>query len=511
MKGTLTEQPLAELVREISYKELSGTLRIEHDRAQTAVYFDSGQVIYAASNLRTLRLREYLIKSGLVSEKDLAILPNNLSDPALAAALTAGGWIGQKEVDGLLAALVADVLRVALLWTEGNWEFNDRARLGDPVRVQIDCPALLREAAQRMPLSFVSQRFQNPAEMILRVSEVPLTSNFLPTEGFVLSRLDQPTKLDDLVALSGLPEQDAYRVIYGLALSGLLEREFWESAFRADKAKPKPKPKEQSSAAAAATTTSDDTGQGGSRWTVVSAEEDLEKFLMRLGLATNYYEVIELPATASAHEIKETYYALARRYHPDRFHLQSGTELHAKLSSAFARITQAYETLTDPTARSTYDQKLERSKRLGTVPNPASTQPKADSGDDVEIKGGPDRAEQNFREGLGALKEGRNKAAVTYLAAAARLEPREARYRAYYGSALATSEDTRKLAEHEIQAAVKLDPQSATFRTMLAELYFDLKFDRRAKTEVDRALALDPNNAQAQALLRKLENSRKVG
>ena len=46
---------------------------------------------------------------------------------------------------------------------------------------------------------------------------------------------------------------------------------------------------------------------------------------------------------------------------------------------------------------------------------------------------------------------------------------------------------------------------------MLAELYFDLKFDRRAKTEVDRALALDPNNAQAQALLRKLENSRKVG
>src|SRR6185436_18715984 len=110
MKGTLTEQPLAELVREISYKELSGTLRIEHDRAQTAVYFDSGQVIYAASNLRTLRLREYLIKSGLVSEKDLAILPNNLSDPALAAALTAGGWIGQKEVDGLLAALVADVL-----------------------------------------------------------------------------------------------------------------------------------------------------------------------------------------------------------------------------------------------------------------------------------------------------------------------------------------------------------------------------------------------------------------
>ena len=46
---------------------------------------------------------------------------------------------------------------------------------------------------------------------------------------------------------------------------------------------------------------------------------------------------------------------------------------------------------------------------------------------------------------------------------------------------------------------------------MLAELYFDLKFHRRAQTEVDRALALDPNNATAHALLRKIEKSRKVG
>ena len=41
---------------------------------------------------------------------------------------------------------------------------------------------------------------------------------------------------------------------------------------------------------------------------------------------------------------KETYYAMARRYHPDRFHIKSGTKVHAEISSAFARVTQAYET-----------------------------------------------------------------------------------------------------------------------------------------------------------------------
>jgi curved DNA-binding protein CbpA len=509
MKGTLTDQPLTELIREISDKALSGTLRLEHERAQTAVYFDSGKLIYAASNLRTLRLREYLNKRGVLGEKDRGGL-ENLSDAAIAEALTASGTLNQKEVDGLLATLVGDILRVALLWTEGLWEFNDRARLGDPVRVQLDTASLLREAAQRMPPEFVSERFRNPGEMFSRAAEVSPTGNFQPSEGFVLSRLEQPTRLEDLVVLSGLPEPDAYRVIYSLALSGVIQREHWHNAFRSGATKTKEQKASAPSPAGAA-------GQTGGRWASVNDEaDDLEKFLLRLSQASNYYEILELQVTSSANEIKDAYYALARRYHPDRFHLQSGTELHAKLSSAFARITQAYERLTDATTRAAYDRAMERSKRLAE----SAPQSKAGAGpdltDDLKFKTGDPttdagRAEHNFREGIGALKEERIEAAISYLAAAARLAPREARYRAYYGRALAASEKTRRLAENEIQAAVQLDPSSANFRTMLAELYVALNFHRRAQAEVERALKLDPKNAAAQALLRKLEKSRKVG
>jgi predicted Zn-dependent protease len=100
---------------------------------------------------------------------------------------------------------------------------------------------------------------------------------------------------------------------------------------------------------------------------------------------------------------------------------------------------------------------------------------------------------------------------MTRLATAARMSPHEPRYRAYYGRALAADEKTRRLAESELQAAVKLEPSNALYRTMLAELYFDLRFHRRAQTELDRALALDPNNTSARALLRKLKKSRKAG
>ncbi|MGH9929334.1 MAG: DnaJ domain-containing protein [Pyrinomonadaceae bacterium] len=512
--GTLTEQPLAELIREIASKSLSGTLRLEHDRVQTAVYFDMGQLIYAASNLRTLRLREYLSKRGLISETEIARRDSNLPDLDLAATLVATGTMRQRDIDALLVILVSDVLRVSLLWMEGTWDFNGRARLVDPVCVKVDTANLLREAAQRIPINFVSRRFRNPGETISRVPEVPRTSNFLPAESFILSRLDKPLRLGELVSLSGLPELETHRVIYGLALSGLVIREYWQNAFRGEG--PKTDKQQSPTPVAPASTTRPEQSDN---WISASIEEDdLEEFLKRLKAATNHYEVLELPSTAKITEIKDAYYAMARRYHPDRFHLmKSGTKFHAQVSSAFARVTQAYEILTNPNARAGYDLTLERARQFAaaeakvekTERAPESVGRLDSDADASETELG--RAEYSFREGCGALDQGRINAAITYLGNAARLEPQEARYRAYYGHALAADKNTRRLAESEIQAAVKLEPGNAGFRAMLAELYFDLKFYRRAQTEVDRALSIDPHNAMANLLLRKLEKSRKVG
>lgn len=509
MKGKLTDQPLAELIREISSKGLSGTLRLEHESARTATYFENGCLIFAASNIGTLRLRAYLTKRDLVSKKQLDSIGDKGSDLSMAAALRANRILTQDQVDVLLQTLVADVLRVALLWTDGTWEFDERARLDDPVRVNVDTSSLLREAAHRMPLKFVSLRFRNPNETISRTAQVSGNHMFLPAESFILSRLDAPTKLEELVMVSGLRELDAHRIIYGLAVSGLVEREHWQNAFRTDTGKQKEQREIIASPQAPVTEDAAD-----SRWGQATDDADLEIFLTRVGRATNYYEIIDLPPTAEADEIKEAYYALARRYHPDRFHLRSGTPMHSKISSAFAQVTQAYETLTDPKARAIYDGAQERAREFSnTAAGKDNLVPGVEELEfDMEVsETEPGQAEYNFREGLGALKQGRISAATTHLAAAARVAPNEARYRAYYGRALASNERTRRLAESEIQAAVRIEPSNSTYRTMLAELYFDLKFQKRAQAELDRALVLDPNNASAQVLLRKFERSRKAG
>jgi curved DNA-binding protein CbpA len=505
MKGKLTDHPLAELIREISTKSLSGTLRLEHEQARIAIYFEQGVLVFAASNIRTLRLGQYLTKNSLVSKKELSSFGENGSDIALAKALSANGALTKTQADGLLASLVADVLRVALLWMEGNWEFDERTHLGDKVQISIDIATLMREAAHRMPLKFVEQRFRNPGETLSRAPHMANDQVLLPAESFILSRLDSPIQLEELVAVSGLRELDALRTIYGLALGGAIKRQFWQPAFR-------------ESVKAPSTTEPEEVLPAGELpaevpWTLDDRDAELEQFLQRIENAADYYEILDITPNAEADQIKEVYYTFARRYHPDRFHLKSGTSMHSRLSGAFAQLTQAYETLTDPATRATYDATLERKRQFANAAPSKLAAPasKEEVFDDDMVGPASDlgQAEYNFREGFGALQQGRVNTALTHLAAAARLTPGDARYRAYYGRALAASERTRRLAENEIQAAVKIDPSNAAYRTMLAELYFELKFQKRAQTELNRALELEPNNAAAVLLQRKMDRAKR--
>lgn len=506
MNGTLAAHPLAELIREIASKSLSGALRLEQDRARVVVYFEKGAVAFAASNIRTLRLREYLKTRGLINEQEFEALKNPSADLKLGEYLVVDGKLQQKDLDSMLAALVADILRVPLLWTEGTWEFDERARVADPVRASVDSSGLLKEAAQRLPLRFVSLRFRNPHETFTRSTDGSDHKSLLPAESFVLSRLEQPSALADVVSVSGLAELDAYRVLYGLALSGFIQREYWQNAFRTEGVKPGESP-------AVASATSIDTPST-DRWAPVKEadpEVSLGPFLERLRAANTLYEVLDVSSKAGSSEIKDTYYSLARRYHPDRFHLKSGTRLHDQIGAAFARITQAYETLMDGKARAAYDAGLAKKGQIAAEGSPASAVDFGDSGPlGSTTTDALEQAETYFQEGLELLQRGQVNPAVARFAAASRTVPSQAKYRAYYGRALAANQQTRRLAESEMQTAVKIEPANANYRTMLAELYFDLKFQKRAQSELDRALEIDPKNAGALALLRKLESLRKV-
>jgi curved DNA-binding protein CbpA len=73
---------------------------------------------------------------------------------------------------------------------------------------------------------------------------------------------------------------------------------------------------------------------------------------------TNYYNILGLADYAGLTEIKAAFRKLAKIYHPDKN--PNGQE-------TFKKILTAYETLSDPTKKTSYDLKLKYHKNLGQV------------------------------------------------------------------------------------------------------------------------------------------------
>ncbi len=541
MNGQLNEHPLVELIHEISVANLSGALRLAHERVKTVLYFEKGEIVYAASNLRAHRLSECALRWGIVSEAQLASVQERETDKKFASALVTSGALNTETLNELLERQVATVLRPALLWTEGEWNFNASVRLTEDMRVQIETRALLLEAARRLPQDFVAARFTDEEENLSPTQIAASTSasftpsqivasaaGLKPAEAFVLSRVDAPLRLGELVSISGINDKETLHIIYALALGGFLERSKWVKVFSEEEIKKALAQKKADAKTAVtpppvATMTAKKGGVDNSpnAHSDLNAELDLDGLFARLNNGQDYYALMGLKRTATSDEIKQAYHALARRFHPDKYLKNSSQELHARIEKAFLQIAQAYETLRNKQLRATYDYRLEIQKgapdasgSIATARNSSGANasqtvkasvPQAKNFDSNQPSStaAPRLAEEKYRQGMAALQQNNPAQAAGFLADAARLAPNEARYHAQYGRALAGNGQLRQ-AETELQAAIALDGATVSFRVMLAEVYRDIGLLRRAHGELERALAIDPQHKAAQQLLKNL-------
>jgi curved DNA-binding protein CbpA len=508
MNGHLREHPLAELIREISAAKLSGALRLARERVQAVVYAEAGQVIFARSNLRVHRLAVCLHRWGALAEDKLsAQVTEFMSDAEASAALVASGALTTDALAKLLARQATDVLRPLLLWTEGDWSFDPRARLVEDVRCKLELRQLLLEAARQLPAEFAAARLADEAEIISPVTEPPAQLQLNAPEGFVLSRVEAPLALGELLAISGLPEAQARQCVYALALGGFLTRATWPAALSSLNA-PAQTPAASPVAAAAppstqATPATDAAAPNADATPDPRAEIDA---LFALVSDADHYRILDVGRTADSAEIKRSYYALAKRFHPDRFQRDATDSQRTQIEAAFMKITQAYETLRDPRARAAYELKL------GTQTGASGASSSASSAKSTTNANLPreQRAAESFAQGLAALKQNNLSSAVTLLGEAARLAPQQSRYHAFYGSALARDVRTRHQAEAELQTAIKLDGNDAAYRVMLAELLRVLGQSLRAERELERALSLDPNHDAARRMLDQLRKTKRT-
>ena len=243
----------------------------------------------------------------------------------------------------------------------------------------------------------------------------------------------------------------------------------------------------------------------GNVWGVASPPEDWQRFaapkdfeqdsferemqrLLAIAETGNHYQILGLTSLASTAQIKRRFYALARRFHPDR-HMS-----HAKWTPTLHRLmdalTAAYKTLSDAPARENYDVQLAGSGAF------ALGQSKSEAQRGVE---------ECLEKAKQCLYAQNFVGSIVWLRKAVELEPRSSRYQALLARSLAAVPQYRREAVEHFSRAIELSPSNAWAHYQLARLFEEMKLPWRAQPHYLKVLELDPEHTGARERLQQLE------
>jgi curved DNA-binding protein CbpA len=211
----------------------------------------------------------------------------------------------------------------------------------------------------------------------------------------------------------------------------------------------------------------------------------------------NFYQLLEVSPGCSEDEIHRAYSALARVVHPVHAKPLGMTSSLGALELLFERVTEAYLTLNDPDRSQVYQ--MATGTRIGKGAEPT---PEARRKEQVEQAG------RFFRVSRGLMNESRYHDAVQTLQQAVKLDPR-AEYYALLAEALAHNPNWLKDAARAYHSAVELSPHDPELRTALALVLERAGAGSRAEEQYNAALALDPEHADAQSGVARLQAQRR--
>jgi len=421
-----------------------------------------GWVVFATSNLIEEQFVEYLVRIDAISPRVYAetIDESTKTKTKPIAHLIRTGTPSKDALERGMEGLIRELLTSTLEWPDGLCRFDEGLpRLDGEVAVRLDPRALVLAHAKRYPASIEALRIRIGPPDLRPVATAPATARDAPVDElglFLLERCDGTVELAELVKDSPAEEEATLRAIYGYLLAGLLDPED-RQARREREAR--------------------------LREDSLSREECLGRLAMAAG--QDHYGVLGVDRTARPKVIRDAYYSLARRYHPDRFRSGPLHDLLSRFEDFFMLVTDAQNTLADPERRAEYDEQL------------------------ASAQGGPDDkgadaaylAKQNFLRGRALAAQRKYTEAVTFLENAVSLDPGHAAYRVELGLVLSRNPRYREEAERQLLQSINLAPAVVAPYVALGQMYLKAGRLGRAGRMAREALRWEPGHAEASELL----------
>jgi curved DNA-binding protein CbpA len=467
-------QKLIDILLEMNRARGSAVIRLEAGKSKKQLVIRAGRLAFAESNDPGEHLARILINMKVINRADLtkiaaAMKAGNSSDEAIFnICAISGGELekgGREQADTILASLYG--------WGEYRLQLYSGEAFGDRrINLQIQLPEMIVAAARRaaseglVPASFSSAELSvAPADQLKPdLLQLPLQSS----ECYALSLITGPTKVRDLLPLLVAAEAAPVKVIHRLLLLGMIRIE----------------------------ETVVETGAQAAEAVASSAiSEGIDALLQKFEVAS-LYEMLSVPTAATADQIKTAYHEMARQYHPDRFQsAEFSPELRSRVGKLFTYVTGAYTTLSDLSARASYDEIRVKQES----PIEAARQAKVTPDSDREKM-----AEALFRAARSSLAKMEFDKAVSHLRECVHLCPDVHKYHHHLGVAQSQIPRLRKDAERHLLRAIELNGSSTESYLALGKLYVKVNLARRAQAQFEEALRWDPMNAEASKMLETL-------
>ena len=233
IEGPLRELSIHDVFQLLDLAQKTGILRVTSELRQNGgtVYFDQGAVVAAEIQSNPHPLGSVLLRSGKVSESDLARardMQASGDSRRLGEILIAVGAVPRKELERQVRAQVEEVIFELMGWSEGYFSFSESPLDHVPAQASLRIPtgALLMEAARRI------DEWSRIESMVPHLGVVPrlvapdgveaAPMDLLPNEWEVLAAVDGARDVRVLADAVGRSDFDVARTLYGLASAGIV-------------------------------------------------------------------------------------------------------------------------------------------------------------------------------------------------------------------------------------------------------------------------------------------------
>jgi tetratricopeptide (TPR) repeat protein len=330
--GRLGQRLLPDLLRDIAFKKLTGVLRLSCDKISKSIAFESGKPINAFSSIPSEQLDTCLIKEGRTTKGLIAAAKRGQPDPTLlGAALVEKGIVSAEVMRKTASEMSVSIALSMFEWTEAEYQFEESEQLAFPGVMQATTAELViegtRQAASRA--SFIDLVAPSELWVIRRQTagdHFADSANLNPTEGYILSMTDSPTRLSEIATLSGLPDEQIRRAVCVLLALGML-------------------------------THLEQTDDSQSIPVERTYDEVIAGITRKLGLFknANYYEILGVDRPSSMTAINKALHQLEAMFQSHRADYADSVDVQRQLDELFGKIKTAHQTLSDPLNRREYD------------------------------------------------------------------------------------------------------------------------------------------------------------